>query len=110
MEKLYIVCRNDLSPGAQVAQSCHALAEFARWHPELFNAWMTPDQHNIVCLSASQEELDRVFPLLWDEQIPVARFHESDLGAELTALAVAESGSKLLSHLPLALRPSRKAA
>jgi hypothetical protein len=107
MEKLYIVCRNDLPPGAQVAQSCHALAEFARFHPKLFNDWMTPEQHNIVCLAASQDELDRIFPILWDEEIPVARFHESDLGAELTALAVAESGAKLLSHLPLALRQPR---
>ena len=35
MEKLYIIVRRDLAPGAQCAQSCHAMHAFVNEHPAL---------------------------------------------------------------------------
>jgi hypothetical protein len=37
--KLYIITRSDLPPGARCAQSCHALRAFVEAHPVVDRSW-----------------------------------------------------------------------
>jgi hypothetical protein len=105
LEKLYTVVRSDIPAGAQVAQSCHALAAFASHHPEAFQGWAEPEQRNIVCLAApSKAALELVLATLQQHGARCAEFRETDLGDELTGIACGEEGAKLLSSLPLAGR------
>jgi hypothetical protein len=111
MNKLYIVTKSGIGAGAQIAQSCHAVAAFAAHHAEPFGAWALPEQRNIVCLEAP--ELEPLLAKLEGAGHRCAAFRETDLGGELTAIACEEAGAKLLSSLPLAgrnpLRPDKRA-
>lgn len=49
--KLYVLVRNDLAPGLQMAQAVHAATAFVHLHPDLYLA--TP---NVVVLSVPDEE------------------------------------------------------
>ena len=110
MQKLYIVVRSDLAPGAQLAQSNHATAEFSVAYPEAFRDWAA-NQRNIVCLNIQGEAaLADLLKLAKAKGVPCAAFHEPDFGDELTAVALGEGGDKLTSCLPLALKTQRKAA
>ena len=110
MEKLYVIVRSDLAPGAQIAQSCHAVGAFALAHPETYRAWLT-GQSNIVCLNAPDE--NELAHLLYEAEcrgISLAMFREPDFGESLTAIALGDGASKLTSRLPLALRAPKLAA
>lgn len=110
MQKLYVIVRADLEPGAQLAQSNHATAEFSVAHPDAFRDWAA-NQRNIVCLNAPNEAtLADLLKLAEAKGIPLAAFHEPDFGDELTAIALGAGGDKLTSCLPLALRIRAKAA
>jgi hypothetical protein len=106
MNKLFTIVKSGLGAGAQIAQSCHAVAAFAAHHPDPFGAWALPEQRNIVCLEAP--ELELLLARLEGAGHRCAAFRETDLGGELTAIACEEAGAKLLSSLPLAGRdPNR---
>jgi len=45
-----------LSPGQQLSQSCHALAQFAIDHSEIFQAW-TKGSNYLCCLSTNRDNL-----------------------------------------------------
>lgn len=104
MEKIYIIVRNDIAPGLQAAQACHALREFAAEHPEIEARWFR-ESNNIVILQIESEE--RLLALVARAEAtgtPYAAFREPDLGNALTALSIGPSGHRLVSSLPLALR------
>lgn len=97
MKRLYIVVRNDIAPGLQMAQACHAAREFTLRSDEDVG-------DNLVVLHASHAELERLVA-----SAPCVPFHEPDLRGELTAAAFGGEARKILSTLPLALRPERAA-
>lgn len=103
MDRLYIVTRADLPPGAQIAQSCHALRAFVEAHSELDRAWHAAGG-NLVCLSvpAKGELIDLLTEANFDG-LAVAAFHEEDFGGELTAIALEARAKRMLRPLPLAL-------
>lgn len=106
MEKLYIVTRSDLAPGARLAQSCHALRAFVAAHPELDRQWYAGSESTIVCLEAEHEaSLTELAKNATAAGFAVATFHEPDFGNELTAIGLEGNGWRLVSSLPLALRP-----
>lgn len=110
MNKLYVVVRGDIPAGDQLAQSCHAVAEFGVVSPERFAAWASA-QRNLVALQApSLTALAAIAEQLARDGIQFAPFHEPDMGAELTALAFGDEAAKLVSQLPLALRQPRSKA
>lgn len=110
MEKLFVIVRADLAPGAQLAQSCHAVCAFESAHRELYRAW-NEGSNNLVALQVPDE---RALLVLMEraarDGIQYARFREPDFGGSITAIAVAGSGARLVSSLPLALRAPRVAA
>ncbi len=111
MERLYVVTRQDLPPGAQGAQSQHAVSAFAVQQPDVHREWHQNGK-NLVWLAAPDlEALTRLMSALEDQHgFTCAAFFEPDFNDELTAFAVSGEAAKLLSHLPLALRAPRKAA
>jgi len=108
-DKLYLVTRKDLSPGYQVAQTAHAVAEFAISHPELFEKWYRTSQYVVALESKTLEHLSELHKKGKELNIPVAGFHEPDLDNQLTAVAFApsEHTAKLLTQLPLASRTAQ---
>jgi len=105
--KLYVITRQDLSPGAQAVQSCHALMQFSCEHPDLGKTWY--EQSNTLSLLAVENEL-QLQQLLFEAQergIRTAAFNEPDLKNALTAIALEPSPKtrRLVARLPLTLRP-----
>jgi hypothetical protein len=103
-EKLYVVTRGDLSPGAKIAQSVHGFREFIKVHPDVEQEWYQASNY-VACLEVDDE---RALKSLREQAacagVRFAEFQEPDFGDALTAL-VLEPGNasrKLVKHLPLA--------
>jgi hypothetical protein len=111
MEKLYIVTRADLAPGAQIAQSAHALSAFAFAFPDEHRRWHGGSNNLVVVAVPSVGDLERLRRRADDtDDIAIVAFYEPDFGDQLTSIALygAEAG-KLVSSLPLALRAPKAA-
>lgn len=105
--KVFVVVRDDLPAGAQLAQSCHALRLFGAEHPEVDAAWYA-GSNNLVCLQVpGLAALLALGRRAASREIPCSTFREPDFGGAATALALGPSGARLVSSLPLALRPKR---
>lgn len=98
MKRLYVVVREDLPPGLQMAQACHAAFEYG-----LHGSDDVGD--NIVVLHASAERLRQLVEEAAKRGLSYQDFHEPDLGGELTACAFTGAARSLVSSLPLAMRP-----
>jgi hypothetical protein len=122
--KLYTVVRHDLSPGAQAAQSAHALAALALDHPDEFIDW---DNGTIVLLQTDRRtSIESLVEAAEDGNIPHATFREPDdldcvdpedfwssgwRDGVLTAIAFAPNWAVqhvLLKDLPLALSDTER--
>jgi hypothetical protein len=110
MDRLYVITRADLAPGAQLAQACHAVSAFAVANPEQHLEWHTHGQNLVVLAAGDEHKLSRLLDALEDAHgQKCAAFFEPDFGGRLTAFAVSDAAGKLLSSLPLALRGPRLA-
>lgn len=102
LKRLYVVVRADLPAGLQLAQACHATRSFGLEQPELDVG------ENLVVLHAKDAAaLGTLVETARKEDLPVVPFHEPDLDGAITAAAFTGAAQKLLSTLPLALRPAR---
>jgi hypothetical protein len=97
--KLYIIVREDLSPGLKIAQSAHALSAFEWRFPATYKDWYETSNNLVVLQHANPEEVAK---RLESEKYRVARFYEPDLDNQLTAIAVEPAAQKRLSSLRLA--------
>lgn len=109
MERLYVITRQDLLPGAQLAQSCHAVSAFATAFPEEHRLWHEQGQNLIVLAVPDEHALCRLADRIEAGGILGARFYEPDFDDALTAFAVSDEAARLLSSLPLALREPKPA-
>jgi peptidyl-tRNA hydrolase len=102
-DKLYIVVRQDLKPGSQLAQACHASFLFASEFPDETKDWMTNSNHIVILGIKSEDELIKLIESAVD--IKTAVFKEPDMNNQITAIALeCNSLSKeLCSKLKLAL-------
>jgi hypothetical protein len=80
---VYVLVRKDLSPGQQVVQSCHAVAEAV----SAFHALEQEHPHLIVCEVSDETALRRALGETQQCGIACRPFFEPDLGNQLTALA-----------------------
>jgi hypothetical protein len=114
MMKLYVVVREDLAPGLELAQALHAAVELAILRPEDALAWRRESQ-NVAILGERGGEagLSATHARVRAMGARPVLFHEPDLGGAFTAFAFladdASPAARCLSSLPLALRPPRAA-
>lgn len=104
--KLYVVTREDLFPGYQLAQSAHAAVRFGIEHHELATQWAEQSEY-ICCLSVPSESILNGFrSVAVIHRIPHSAFYEPDINDQLTAVAFAPSKTTrlMLKGLPLALK------
>lgn len=102
MKKLFVIVRQDLKPGAQLAQSNHATTAFALAHPFRF-FWWAIFVKNIAVLSVPNEAaLADLLALAERKGIQRAAFREPDFDDELTAISLGSGAERITSSLPLA--------
>ena len=102
--RLYVVTRKDLSPGSQIAQTGHSIAQFLLEHPEKSKEW---NNNYLVCLSTENEKsLNKLLEKLESFDIPISMFYEPDLDNQLTSIAFQHNSEsrKYTTSLPLALK------
>ena len=103
-EKLRIVTVRDIHPGAQLAQSAHAMSQFAVEYPVQFKDWYENSQY-VACLSIEDEKSLLVLAeKLSQRGIAVSVFREPDYNHKATSIAIeaCEESRKLTSNLRLA--------
>jgi peptidyl-tRNA hydrolase len=101
--KLYVIVREDLSPGARVAQAVHGAHGFADAHPTEYARWRS-DSNTVAVLGAQGEPHLRYLMEMartWD--IPHASFQEPDMAGASTVLVLAPgpASQRLTRGLPL---------
>jgi len=99
------VTRKDLSPGAQAAQSCHAVKQFGFDHPEQDRAWFETSNYLVILETENEESLHELLNLAKRRGITFSFFREPDFDNALTAAAFEPGGKskKLCCRLKLAL-------
>jgi len=104
--KLYIVVRQDLSSGAQIAQSIHAFREFVEHHYDAEAQWYSKSNIIVVLGVSDEQELLILSSEAFKQGISRAEFREPDMMMSLTAVAFEPTSevSFFLSHLSLAGR------
>lgn len=104
--KLVTITRQDITPGYQVVQTAHAIADFAYEHPDVFRQWKK-ESNSIITLSIPDEaSLKALYDKLLGMTPYVTAFREPDVNDQLTAICVYGTPEirKVLSNLPLALK------
>lgn len=104
-QKLRVVVR-DLHPGAQIAQSAHAVSQFSVEHPEKFKDWFESSQY-IACLSIEDEEaLLKLADKLESRGVSFSVFKEPDYNFKSTSITIeaCNMARRLTGSLPLAQR------
>lgn len=103
--KLYVVVRNNLSPGAKACQAAHALRAYADTYPFIESFWWR-HSNTLVMLEASEEQLLGLEVTAHQKRISCVRFVEPDWSpaGDLTALVIGPDGKRLVADLPLAYR------
>lgn len=104
-DRLYVVVRSDLPPGAQVAQALHAFRAFLEEHPGVERAWFLASNTLAVLTAPSEGALQAIVMDAVDNDFRVSQFREPDLGDSLTAIALEPAAKRLVRMLPLALSP-----
>lgn len=105
-DKLYVVTRQDMSPGAQATQSTHAAFQFAVEHPLLTERWYQESKY-LVLLSVPDEASLGVLAVRLDEaDLVYTVWREPDWGDQITAIAVepCQQARIMMANLPLTLR------
>jgi len=103
IDRLYIVVREDLHPGAQLAQGLHAFRDFVEAHGDVELTWYRTS-NTIVALSVPDEEaLLQLREKLERRRLKYALFREPDFDDEATALAIEPKGKGACRGLRLAL-------
>lgn len=95
-----------MTPGAQLAQSCHCAFAFATQHPGITKNWI--DISNYICIleASNQEELIDLLSQAEVSRVPTALFREPDYGDSVTAIALAPGteSKRICANLKLALK------
>lgn len=85
MKKLYIIVAAALATGLKMAQACHGMRQFIEEHPDIDRQWFA-ESNNIVVLQV--DDVPSLADLLEGNGVRLSRFHEPDLGGQLTAICV----------------------
>lgn len=109
ISRMYVLVRQDITPGYQIAQSIHAKDQFTHEYPEVENKWYN-ESNTIVVLGVSDEHALKAFAFLAESQgLKHSMFYEPDID-EYTALAIepGEATANLCSRLKTASKGYQK--
>lgn len=103
---MYVVTREDLSPGYQSVQGIHAAIQFAMEHPDINKVWFENSNYLGFLSVLNEMELTRLIELATHNDIQFSIFKEPDINNQITAIALAPGlkTKKLCSNLKLALK------
>lgn len=106
MNKLYIIVRNDLSPGSQIAQACHSIIGFQLKFPNIIKTWEYESNTIVILQIENLEKLMNLLNSAHYENIKCFGFYEPDMNDELTAIVLepTEKSKYLCANLKLALK------
>jgi peptidyl-tRNA hydrolase len=101
MNRLYVITRNDISDGKQMAQACHAVAEYYKRHNVRAIIW---NNEYLICLQTNN--LKNIIKQLKEINHPYAYFKEPDLNNQITSISFIgnELTKKITENLNLSLR------
>jgi peptidyl-tRNA hydrolase len=104
--KLYVLVRNDLSPGYQATQAMHAALDFSVQHPDIVREWNFHSNTLVVLAVPNEDRLLDFAKTAESWGVAHTLFLEPDIGHEATALAIQPSPvtSTICAKLPLALK------
>lgn len=102
-DKLYVIVRADLSPGAQAVQGMHAMRQFIDDYPEEEKEWFQVSNHVAFLKVDDEAALLKMAERLSRRGMIVSVFREPDLDHSLTALATNHRSREYVAHLKLAL-------
>jgi hypothetical protein len=90
----------------QLAQSIHAVADFAHELPEFFKSWKTNSNYVVSLSTKDEQSLENFYNKLREKGAPIIAFREPDINNQLTALCFygLPEYRKIVSSLPLALK------
>jgi peptidyl-tRNA hydrolase len=105
-QRLYVVVRQDIAPGLQIAQSCHSCLHFQLEYPHLTSAWMRTSDYICILGTDNEASLQKLIDKAKSLDIRHYVFIEPDLGNQATAVCFEpnEASKKLCSNLKLALK------
>jgi len=102
MRKLFVVVREDLTPGQQAVQGMHALHEYIFENPRKAADWRTTSSTLALLVVADEKALGVLYEKAIDRDVSVAPFREPDRNNELTAIALGPEAKKITQGLRLA--------
>ena len=105
--KLVTITRQDITPGYQVVQTAHAIADFIYDHPDVSSHWKNESNSIITLATTDEQSLIRLYERLKQVTPHITAFHEPDVQDQMTAICVygtPEIRKKFFSNLPLALK------
>lgn len=107
--KLISITRQDLTPGYQVVQTAHAIADFAYDHFDLFKQWKQESNSIITLAVKNEQSLIDIYVKLKEITPHITSFREPDIDNQMTAIAVYSTPEmrKMLCHIPLALKEKK---
>lgn len=104
-QKLYVISRRDLEPGAQAVQGMHAMREFAAEYPELELEWYKTSNHLCFLSVENESELFKLIHKAEAQKLKVSFFREPNFDNAITACCIepTEEGRQFCAGLPLCL-------
>jgi peptidyl-tRNA hydrolase len=102
--KLYVIVRSDLPPGAQAAQAVHGAIAFVIDYPVIARYWHLKSNNLVVLQIPNEQCLLHLASRAQDAGIEHTVFREPDFDNTVTVVALEPAGRRLVSNLPLALR------
>ena len=91
-----------------MCQAVHAAIEFALANTLVVADWHGESNSLVVLVVADELRLSWLCDDVALAGLSVVRFHEPDLDGSLTAAAFEPAAQRLVSHLPLALKPRKE--
>lgn len=103
---MYIITRDDLSPGLQCAQVAHAAFHFGAAHSQVTDDWLQQSNFLVVCSVPDEVYLADLAGEAFRRGISRIIVREPDVNNEITAIALAPGpwSRRLCASLPLALK------
>lgn len=102
-EKIHVVVRADLPPGAQAVQGMHSFRQFAERHRERERRWFEESNHIAFLEVADEAALVRLSREAGVRGYRLSEFREPDLGGSLTSVTIAPEGRPVCRRLRKAL-------